>query len=349
MRPDRDRPPAPNPSEASFRRHGGCLQEAQTRWPEAPFPWLDLSTGISPNPYPAPPATAEARRRLPCPEALRRLEARASEAFGVARPEQVAATPGAEAALRLAPLLLGARSVAVAGPTYGGHAEAWTLSGARVEAVARREALDGGAGRAEVLVLVNPNNPDGELTPPGEVLALAARLAAQGQRLVVDESFVEVAPEASVAAQAGGGLLVLRSFGKFYGLAGLRLGFLIGDPSLALAARARLGDWPVSADALAAGLAAYGDPDWAARARLRLARGARRLDELLLRAGFTDLQGCPLFRYARAPDAPRRFERLASQGVLVRPFHHVPDRLRFGLPPTTAWARLETALMECAR
>jgi cobalamin biosynthesis protein CobC len=237
----------------------------------------------------------------------------------------------------------------VAGPTYGGHREAWTAAGARVEIVGRselEETLDAHA--AEVVVVVNPNNPDGAVSPPATLLDLAARLGAQGRWLVVDESFADTDPACSVAPAAGGRLLVLRSFGKFFGLAGIRLGFLLGGGDLVDRARALQGDWPVSADALAAGMAAYADDAWAARTRSRLARDAARLDRLLLRAGFDGLQGPSLFRYARSTDAQRRFEALAERGVLVRPFEHAPDRLRFGLPPAWAWRRLGAALMETA-
>jgi cobalamin biosynthesis protein CobC len=333
--------------DAGFRRHGGRLAEAQACWPDAPRPWIDLSTGVNPKPYPAPRATAADRARLPSPAMIRALEVRAAAAFGV-DPGRVLATAGAEAALRLLPFLFAGRTAAVATPTYGGHASAWTAAGRSVEALSRLELLRYGSTASEVVVLVNPNNPDGATSPADEVLALTGRLDAGGRWLVVDESFAEPTPECSVAPWAGGRLLVLRSFGKFYGLAGLRLGFLLGDPDILSRARALQGDWPVSADALAAGLAAYGDGAWSERTRRRLRRDARRLDTLLLAAGFSDVQGCPLFRLAHCPDASRRFEALARRGILTRPFEYAPDRLRFGLPPSTAWSRLEAALLETA-
>ena len=311
-------------------------------WPQAPRPWLDLSTGVNPHPYPAPRATRAARAGLPDPASLEELEEAAGRAFG-APPACICATAGAEAALHLLASSLPVRSVAVVGPTYGGHAQAWAAAGVPATPVADREAAE-----AEAVVLVNPNNPDGRRLTADTVGLLAARLSRQGRWLIVDESFVETAPELSVAAQAGGRLVVLRSFGKFYGLAGLRLGFVVGDPALLVRLRARQGDWPVSADAIAAGLRAYPDARWASRTSRRLTRDATRLDELLGRAGCEVLGGSPLFRLARTADAGQRFERLARRGVLVRPFAHAPDQLRFGLPPLGAWSRLEAALMESA-
>jgi len=313
----------------AFSRHGGRLSAAAAAFPAAPLPWVDLSTGINPRPYPAPCAERAARARLPDPEALRALEAAAAASFG-APASRVTAVPGSETAIRMLPDLLDVRRVAIASATYGGHAEAWRAAGAAVV-----EARDD----AEAWVVVNPNNPDGRTTARDELLASAAR-----RWTIVDEAFVETAPDLSVAAQAGGRLIVLRSFGKFFGLAGLRLGFVVADTSVTARLRARLGDWPLSADAIAAGLAAYADAGWADRARRRLARDAVRLDRLLTGAGLEPIGGTSLFRLARTPEAHSVFLRLARAGVLCRPFE-APDLLRFGLPGRPAeWGRLAAAL-----
>ncbi|MGC1304824.1 MAG: threonine-phosphate decarboxylase CobD [Caulobacteraceae bacterium] len=322
--------------------HGGRLAAARRAFPGAPTPWLDLSTGVNPRPYPAPHASRTARARLPDPDETRALEVAAAHAFGCG-PERVLATPGAEAAIRLLASAIDMGSVAIAGPTYSGHEAAWREAGVPTSLIRRSDA---GAATAEAIVLVNPNNPDGAAMPASEAAAI---LAARRGWLIMDESFVETAPALSVAGIEAARLVVLRSFGKFYGLAGLRLGFVIGEPALIERLRARQGEWPVSADAIAAGLAAYADAAWMERARARLARDQIRLDRLLAAAGLEVQGGTSLFRLVRAPDARRRFERLAQQGVLVRPFAYAADWLRFGLPPATAWGRLEAALMESAR
>lgn len=337
--------PGSDREAGAFLRHGGRLAAARGAFPDAPAPWLDLSTGINPRPYPARRAHPAALRRLPDPEEVAALEAAAAAAFGVS-PDRVAATPGTEAALRALPRVLGARSAAIVSPTYGGHAEAWRLAGARVSHGPWDEARHSAA---EAVVLVNPNNPDGAHVRGPDV----------GDRwLIVDEAFVETVPELSVApclfsspvtTGEGGGrragrTVVLRSFGKFYGLPGVRLGFVIAEPGLAGRIGAQFGDWPVSAEAIAAGLAAYTDDAWRERTRLRLARDAARLDALLGANGFEVLGGTSLFRLAAAPDAGRRFEALARRGVLTRPFPDQPTWLRFGLPKPKDWPRLKAAL-----
>ena len=315
--------------------HGGRLGQAQADHPLAPRPWLDLSTGINPHGWRRGRAPFSALGRLPDPADVAALEAVAARAFGVP-PARVAATAGAEAALRLLPSVIGARRAAVASPAYGSHADAWTLAGATVQAVARADLF---RSDAEVLVVVNPNNPDGAATPGAELVA-----AAEGRWLIVDESFVETRPEISAAALAGDRTVVLRSFGKFYGLAGVRLGFVVCAPALAADIRRRIGDWPVGADAIALGRAAYADRGWAARMRTRLAREAARLDRLLGAQGFEIAGGADLFRLTRCADATARARRLAGQGVLVRTFDHDPTLIRFGLPGAKDWRRLETAL-----
>jgi cobalamin biosynthetic protein CobC len=315
---------------ATFHRHGGRLSDAHSSWPDAPQPWLDLSTGINPRAWRG--AVRYDRTRLPDPEGLAALEAAAARAFGV-QPNQVAATAGADAALRLLPELIDARDTAIVSPTYGGHAQAWTGRSVREitpEAVA--------ADPSGCLIVVNPNNPD------GRILEADALNLAGARTVILDESFADATPGASLASLASDRLIVLRSFGKFYGLPGLRLGFVVASPRVAARVRDRVGDWPVTAEAIAVGTGAYGDTGWADRARARLVGDARRLDRLLLQSGFEVTGDCPLFRLAVAPDARQRFERLAAQGVLVRPFDHTPDGLRFGLPPAGAWTRLATAL-----
>lgn len=315
--------------------HGGRLAEARRAHPSAPTPWLDLSTGINPEGWRRGRASMAALGRLPDPAEVAELEAAAAGFFGC-DPARVVAVAGAEAGLRLLPSVLDTARVAIAAPTYGSHADAWRQAGAQVTEIQRaglfRQPTD-------AFVVVNPNNPDGAVTPGAELVAGAA-----GRWLVIDESFIEVAPEMSAIAVAGDRTIVLRSFGKFHGLAGVRLGFVVASPELAVRLRRRIGDWPVGADAISMGIAAYGDPAWAERTRRRLARDATRLDALLVQAGFEIVGGTSLFRLTRSGDAKRRAQALAEQGVLVRVFDHDADLIRFGLPGRAEWPRLQTAL-----
>lgn len=317
--------------------HGGRLAAARARFTDAPAAWLDLSTGINPRPYPIPAGAFRDWGRLPDPADLARLEATAAAAFGVEDPARVVAVPGSETAIRLLPLILPRGRVALPEQTYSSHAAAWRNADA--------EFVDG-PDQADLRVVVNPNNPDGVTLPAQTVLAMGRRGA------IVDEAFVECAPSLSVAASAGAPgcerLIVLRSFGKFYGLAGLRLGFVIARPSLAQRLRDAVGDWPVSAPALAVGLAAYADVGWAETTRARLAADAARLDALLTRAGIVVVGGTSLFRLARVDDGAALFEHLARGGILARPFDHDAGLLRFGLPGEEAdWTRLAARLENC--
>jgi cobalamin biosynthetic protein CobC len=320
---------------SGFTSHGGRLPAAMRTWPDARAPWIDLSTGINPRPYPAPRASQGARSRLPFPEETAALEAVAATAFGIDDPAQVVAVPGAETALRLLPQLLGAARAMIVGPTYASHADAWTRAGARI--VVQEDA-------AEAVILVNPNNPDGRVHQRADLIALADRLAARGGWLVVDESFADTQACDSIAAAGHPRIVALRSFGKFYGLAGLRLGFALGPAALAAELRGRQGDWPVSADALAAGRTAYADSAWAEKTRARLVRDAVGLDARLVAAGFEIVGGTPLFRLAASKEAPRYFEALCAKGVLTRPFAENPTWLRFGLPALSARRRVGDAL-----
>jgi cobalamin biosynthetic protein CobC len=320
---------------AALLGHGGRLGAARTAWPDAPTPWLDLSTGINPCPYPVPALAPETWSRLPDPESVRALETATAAAFGVDDPARVVAAAGSEALIRLLPRLLSARRIVISTRTYGGHADAWRAAGAEV--------VDPGDPAADLRVLVNPNNPTGRVLSPDQVLDLT-----EGP-LLVDEAFMDLDPAYSVTPLAGAPgherLIVLRSFGKFHGLAGARLGFLVAEPDLAARVRRALGDWPVSGPAIAAGLAAYPDTAWARQTRQRLIESTVQIDSLLRRAGFEIAGGTLLFRLTRAADAPRRFEALAQAGILTRPFPWDETLIRFGLPgPDQDWLRLADAL-----
>ena len=218
--------------------------------------------------------------------------------------------------------------------------------GASVDSPAASQDL---AATRVAMTVVNPNNPDGRLLDRERLQALHDSSHAGGGVLIVDEAFADLEPRHSVAAVAGTAsapsMIVLRSFGKFYGLAGVRLGFVIASPDVAQRLRHLLGDWPVSVDALRAGLAAYADHAWAEKTRLRLSRAAQRLDKLLISGGMSIVGGTSLYRLARAENARARFTQLISHGILARPFDHDSTLLRFGLPlASNDWRRVADAL-----
>ena len=322
--------------------HGGDLDSARRQFPDATEPWLDLSTGINPIAYPLPPLSPEVWARLPQQSDLRELEAVAANAYGAA-PAKLVAAPGTQALIQWLPRLFAANRVGILRTTYQEHAATWRACGAVVETVHEASAL----AEFDVGILVNPNNPDGRLIGPAELTPLVPHFAARGGLLIIDEAFMDVAPAQSFAPHLPErGALVLRSFGKIFGLAGLRLGFAIAGPELASGLRRAMGPWPVSGPAIRVGLHALGDRHWQTRAIERLARDAARLDQMLERAGFAVCGGTALFRLAGRAEAVGWFERLGRAGILVRPFEERPSQLRFGLPGTEeAWTRLEQALL----
>jgi cobalamin biosynthesis protein CobC len=328
-------------------RHGGDLAAAEAAFGQPRKGWLDLSTGVNPHAYPLPPFTPEALRRLPDPEDVKALNAIARTAYGWPADTPVAAGPGAQAMIQLLPYLRVRGPVLVIGRTYAEHAYVWARAGHQV-----REAWSlSHADEAQVVVVVNPDNPTGRTTDPDVLAELAETLAKRDGLLVIDESFADVAPELAMASRvAPRGMVVLRSFGKFYGLAGLRLGFAAGDQEMIEELAGELGPWPVSGPALAAGRLALADDAWAATTRLELTLDAMRLDRILANAGFGQLRGCDLFRTGRHPRAAAVHQRLAREGVWCRAFDDRPDQLRFGLPGDDAgFERLELALKSAAR
>lgn len=325
-----------------FRIHGGKVEAARAAFPQSPEPWIDLSTGICPWSYPFENIGASAFTRLPEPEAVAELEQAAARSFGVPEPSRVIATPGSDLALRLAGRIFTDRHVAVVRPGYSGHVLAW---GRRLIDEIRADDLLWAAGQYDVIVLANPNNPDGRIIDRNTLVEAARILGERGGVLMVDEAFGDAAPELSVCAEASPDLLVFRSFGKFFGLAGLRLGFVISPLEYVSAFRQLLGDWPVTGPTTAVATAAYRDSRWQTAQRTRLLDGAAQLDAVLKKARLEVLGGTVLFRLVRCRDADGLFRQLASAGILTRPFSSDPTLLRIGLPADESqWGRLKRAL-----
>jgi len=323
--------------------HGGGLAAARRLFVDAPEPFIDLSTGINPYSYPLPHLPSDLFARLPDPEAAAALAAIAAQSYGAASPAHVVPAPGTQILLPLVAALVDPARAAVVGPTYREHARAAALAGHQVSGVSNLNA----AHEARLVIVTNPNNPDGRLFDKNELLAVAKRLESRGGLLVVDEAFMDVAPaKASLAGEVGrGAIVVLRSFGKFFGLGGVRLGFALAAPHLARRLSAKLGPWAVSGPALAIGTAALADRAYIEDTRQHLIAAAGRLKAILLKAGLEIVGGTTLFLLVRTPAASDLFQHLGRAGILVRCFPEHPFWLRFGLPGTQeAWARLQTAL-----
>ncbi|SQH34983.1 threonine-phosphate decarboxylase [Pseudomonas mucidolens] len=301
--------------------------------------WLDLSSGLAPWPWPIPQIAQRAWARLP--ESDDGLEQAACDYYGVA---QVLPVAGSQAAIQLLPRLRRAGKVGVLSPCYAEHAEAWRRAGYIVREVLEQE-VDFFLDSLDVLVVVNPNNPTGLSLAPQRLLDWHARLAQRGGWLVVDEAFMDNTPALSVAGQANQvGLIVLRSFGKFFGLAGARLGFVLAERKLLKLLAEQVGPWAVSGPTREVGQVCLQDTAGHARQRRRCEEASQRLSVLLEKYGLRPQGGCALFQWLITPRAEQLHEFMAQRGILLRLFVH-DSSLRVGLPGTDAdWLRLEQAL-----
>jgi cobalamin biosynthetic protein CobC len=324
--------------DSTPRDHGGDLDAAMRRFGGSAADWLDLSTGINPVPYPVPSPSPRALAALPTRADMAALREAAAACYRTRA--HVTPLAGAQAAIQAVPHLARPGVARVLAPTYNEHAAALRARGWTVEEVPRLDAL-AGAGCA---VVVNPNNPDGARHDPDRLAALAPHVGL----LVVDESFADPEPALSLAPRLHDGpdnILVLRSFGKFYGLAGLRLGFALSSAGIARTLTDMAGPWPVSGPAIEAALRALDDTAWQARTIARLTRDAARLDALAVRAGWSLVGGTPLFRTYATPDAASAQAHLGRHRIWSRIFPYSRDWVRLGLAGTGAgWARLEAAL-----
>ncbi|KAB7772292.1 threonine-phosphate decarboxylase CobD [Xanthomonas maliensis] len=321
--------------------HGGRLRRAAHTYGRPVAQWLDLSTGVSPFGWPVPPVPPEAWLRLP--EDDDGLSAIAADYYGAAHLLPVA---GSQAAIQALPLLRAPAKVGVLTPGYAEHAHGWRRAGHDVRPLAA-DAVPQAAGELDVVVLIHPNNPTGARFAIDHLLALHAQLVDRGGWLVVDEAFIDATPEHSLCPHAGvEGLVVLRSVGKFFGLAGARAGVVCAWPSLLQALHAQLGPWTLSGPTRWVLRQALADRDWQAQARPRLHAAAQRLAYLLQAQGLTPTAGTAFFQWCQRADAAALHHALAQHGILTRLFA-TPSSLRIGLPADAVGeARLAAALTE---
>ena len=311
-------------------KHGGDISLAASQFGDGRGEaWLDLSTGIAPDPYPLPEISGDAWQQLPQKGELDRLLVAARSAYGGTTDCPIVAAPGTQLLIQLLPLLRPNADVRVLGPTYSEHAICWTRTAKQVTTVTALHELEA----ADVAIITNPNNPDGRIVPPGSLQSMAEQMARRDGLLIVDEAFADLIPATSIVPRAGmPGLLVLRSFGKFYGLAGVRLGFALGMEKDIAALNALMGPWAVPGPALTIGISALSDDVWAKAARQRYREQAQQLDALLFNFGFDLVGGTDLFRLFRHDHAQEIHRKLAGDGILTRIFEAEPTWIRLGLP-----------------
>lgn len=347
------RPSSPaNPSVLALA-HGGRLRQAAADYAIPLADWLDLSTGINPQGWPvalnAAALPPEVWQRLP--EDNDGLEAAAAAYYGVA-PENLLPVAGSQAAIQMLPQLFSNAQVVCLGPLYAEHPAAWEAAGHNVSHFSTG-ALEAASNMTEVVVLCNPNNPTATLLPRERLLKAIARLGIRNSWMLVDEAFADaLPPEHSLAPLAGSetapNLIVFRSLGKFFGLAGIRVGFVCATPAIIALLRQRLGPWALSGPARAVARQALADTAWQTATRTRLHQDSTRLAQLLSPLG--EISHTPLFCYlplAAQPGAATRLaDFFAQHGILIRRFD-TPEALRFGLPgDETGWQRLTTAVKD---
>lgn len=324
--------------------HGGRLHRAAREYGIPIEAWLDLSTGISPFGWPVPPIPPSAWHRLPEDD-----DGLIDAARAYYQAQHLLPVAGSQAAIQALPLLRAACRVGIIAPGYAEHAHAWQRAGHDVERHPA-EVLSANPQRWDVLVLIHPNNPGGERFDVDALLRVHADLAARGGWLVVDEAFMDVTPAYSLCPYADrDGLIVLRSVGKFFGLAGARAGFVCATPALLQALQEKLGPWTLSGPTRYVLQHALGDRAWHAQAKAQLTATSERLAALLAKHRLDPTAGCAVFQWCRHDAAPALHRALAKVGILTRLFDDVPS-LRFGLPPDdAAFHRLDMALAEVLR
>lgn len=313
-------------TESSVLKHGGRLQEAVTRYGIPLSDWLDLSTGINPNGWPVPTVPATAWACLP--EDDDGLVEAAREYYET---ENILPVAGSQAAIQALPILRSSCRVSVIHPGYAEHAHAWRRNGHTVNLL-NEEEIDDAISETDVLVLIRPNNPTGECFSSEQILCWHTQLTARGGWLIADEAFMDFMPEQSLVKYCPRpGLIVLRSLGKFFGLAGARVGFVCGPPESLIQLNNVLGPWAINTPARWVARAALKDKTWQGAARRYLVEQSENLRSILSRHGLTPNGGCVLFQWVRTPYAGQLYDELARQGILTRLFND-PTSLRFGLP-----------------
>ena len=319
--------------------HGGRLRQAALQYGIAEADWLDLSSGLAPWPFTIPVIPERAWARLP--ETDDGLEQAACSYYGA---PEVLPVPGSQCAIQLLPRLRRSGKVGVLSPCYAEHAEAWRRNGHIVREILEQE-VDFYLDTLDVLVVVNPNNPTGLSLSPERLLDWHARLVQRGGWLVVDEAFMDNTPELSLAPQSQRtGRIVLRSFGKFFGRAGVRLGFVLAELKLLKLLAEHVGPWAVSGPTRVLGQACLLDTEAHARQRQRSEQASQRLVAMLSQYGLPAQGGCALFQWLITPHAEHLYDFMARRGILLRLFAH-NSSLRFGLPAEEAhWLKLDLAL-----
>ncbi|MDI2112600.1 threonine-phosphate decarboxylase CobD [Commensalibacter nepenthis] len=328
--------------EQSIMIHGGQLQEAKQQFPDAVSPWVDLSTGINPYAYPFTPISMERWTELPSIHDEHQLRSVAAKSYGARNERYVVAAPGTQVLISLLPYIFKSKQVCVLCPTYMEHIHSWQQAGVIVHQVYSLEELMRFASQEQVVgVICNPNNPDGRLFSTQRILEIANYWAQYNNYLILDEAFMDFEGQGAGSLLPHPALMILRSFGKTYGLAGVRLGFLLSNPDRVEKIRYMLGPWAVSGGALQIGLQALQDRFWFLQSQQQLSKQIQQLDQLFITHQCKVIGGNHLFRLIEYANSQALWEYLANKGIWVRKFEYNTHWLRFGLSHYQQWDRVE--------
>jgi len=324
--------------------HGGQILSAVEKYKIAREDWLDLSTGLNPNAWPVPSISADLWQALP--EEDDGLQAAACHYYGCDACLPVA---GSQAAIQTLPTLRSYSKVGVISPTYAEHEYNWRQAGHDVIPLSLDE-VEQQINRLDVLLVINPNNPTGHVISTEQLLDWYQTLSSRGGWLVVDEAFMDVTPEKSlVSSGIKPGLIILRSIGKFFGLAGIRCGFVISDNEMLQRLSQKLGPWTLSGVTRFIATQALLDKTWQDDSRKSIVESSKRLNNMLSQVGLTPRGGTALFQWVEHEQAKDLYQAFAEKGVLIRLFAKqgkmTKPSLRFGLPKNEKqWQQLSETL-----
>ncbi len=303
--------------------HGGALDDAIAQYGGEADDWLDLSTGINPYAYPITNISDLSWTQLPQRLAIDNLIKAAQIAYNCEGRELIVAN-GTQIFIENLPRILAKSSIAIVSPTYEEHSHNWKKCGHEVFCI---ENLDE-ASKAEHLLIVNPNNPTGKLYTPEQLYQCAKR---QKGMLIIDEAFMDITPEMSMAAAKLDNLIILRSFGKFFGLGGARIGFMLANPMLLNKMQSYIALWAVSGASIDVATQALSDLIWQTNMRKKLKSDMQNMQDVLIENKFKIIGSTHLFCLVFTPHAHKYFDKLANKHILVRKFSQNPTILRFGL------------------
>lgn len=324
-------------------QHGGGLNKAAKKYNIPLDNWVDCSTGINPNSWPIPKLPQRVFHRLP--EADDNLHEVARHYYQAV---SLLAIPGSQSVIQLLPQLRSTCRVAVPETGYAEHAHAWEKAGHNVVYLnGETEAINKNIPLFDVLIIINPNNPTGKLFSVDNLLSWHHQLAKKGGWLIVDEAFIDTRPEHSLAQYSQRkGLIILRSLGKFFGLAGIRSGFVLAESELLLTINNALGPWCVSGPSRFITLHALQDKKWQNETAKKLKQQSIRLkkiieNDLQKKYANSTLKGADLFQTLCCKNAKSLHEALAYHGIFTRLLDNEKG-VRFGLPKSSQWSHLES-------